>query len=116
MKKKNQGLLVKNNATTPMLPGVQNLPYAEKRLNKKTGAVIETAKATNGYVGQRKTLKTGGVMTKILKAPEYSNKTERNESIRDFAKNGANQIENALAHDVSQTTVSNVLNNKNRKV
>ncbi|GHU38135.1 hypothetical protein FACS1894105_11540 [Clostridia bacterium] len=114
MSKKQQELQTANSGQTVMLPGVQELSYAEKKLNKKTGAVVETAKAFNGAVAQNKSTKTGGQITTVIKPTTFTDKKERDKSIVDHAKNGVNQKLNALAHDVSQPTISTVVK-KNKK-
>jgi len=92
-----------------MLPCVEELFYVEKKTNKKTQTLVEIVKVPKGIVAQQKTTRTGGQIVQIMKATEFPNKDKRNKSIRDFDKNGVNQELNALAHDVSQSTVSNVL-------
>lgn len=114
MKKTKRELQVIGNTAAPMIPGIQGLSYAEKKKNLLTGALVETIKALNGDVAQHKITKTGGEIVNIIKAPKYSGKDERDASIRDFARNKIPQTLNAIAHDVSQSTVSKVVTmNKN---
>ena len=77
--------------------------------NKKTGAKIARAVLSDGTTLIKSVTASGVVSETIHKLPEIA---QRNEVIRDLAKQKINQETIAAMLDVSQSTVSNVLRKK----
>ena len=78
--------------------------------NKKTGAKIARAVLSDGTTLIKSVTASGVVSETIHKLPEIV--SQRNEVIRDLAKQKINQETIAAMLDVSQSTVSNVLRKK----
>ena len=76
--------------------------------NKKTGAKI----ASDGTTLIKSVTISGVVSETVHKLPEIVSVAQRNEVIRDLAKQKINQETIAAMLDVSQSTVSNVLRKK----
>ena len=81
--------------------------------NKKTGAKIARAVLNDGTTLIKNVTASGAVLETIHKLPEIASVAQRNEVIKDLAKQRINQETIAAMLDVSQSTVSNVLR-KNR--
>lgn len=80
--------------------------------NKKTGAKIARAVLSDGTTLIKSVTASGVVSETIHKLPEIASVVQRNEVIRDLAKQKINQETIAAMLDVSQSTVSNVLRKK----
>ncbi|MBQ3420964.1 MAG: helix-turn-helix domain-containing protein [Romboutsia sp.] len=80
--------------------------------NKKTGAKIARAVLSDGTTLIRNVTASGVVSETIHKLPEIASVAQRNEIIRDLARQKMNQETIAAMLDVSQSTVSNVLRKK----
>ena len=80
--------------------------------NKKTGAKIARAVLEDGTTLIRNVTASGVVSDTIHKLPEIVSVAQRNEVIKDLAKQKINQETIAAMMDVSQSTVSNVLRKK----
>ena len=80
--------------------------------NKKTGAKIARAVLSDGTTLIKSVTASGVVSETIHKLPEIASVAQRNEVIRDLAKQKINQETIAAMLDVSQSTVSNVLRKK----
>lgn len=80
--------------------------------NKKTGAKIARAVLNDGTTLIKSVTASGVVSETIHKLPEISSVVQRNEVIKDLAKQKINQETIAAMLDVSQSTVSNVLRKK----
>ena len=80
--------------------------------NKKTGAKIARAVLSDGTTLIKSVTASGVVSETIHKLPEIASVAQRNEVIRDLAKQKINQETIAAMLDVSQSTVSNVLKKK----
>jgi len=102
----------KSEDNSSLVPNPYEHTYAEIRKNQKTGATTETAIRPTGEVVKLTETKSGVKIGEVMKAPKFSSKQERNDSIRDLHKNGIKQIDNAKVHNVSQATVSNEVNKK----
>ena len=80
--------------------------------NKRTGAKIARAVLDDGRI-LIKTITASGVISETVhKIPEITSATQRNNIIKDLAKQKITQETIAAMLDISQTTVSNVLRNK----
>ena len=80
--------------------------------NKKTGAKIARAVLSDGTTLIKSVTASGVVSETVHKLPEIVSVAQRNEVIRDLAKQKINQETIAVMLDVSQSTVSNVLRKK----
>lgn len=80
--------------------------------NKKTGARVARAVMDNGTTLIKTVTATGSVLQEVIKLPEITSIAQRNNVIRDLAKNKKTQEQIAAMLDISQATVSNVLRNK----
>ncbi|MDR0906065.1 MAG: hypothetical protein LBN00_07820 [Oscillospiraceae bacterium] len=108
MSKNKQELQTTNNNS--LIHRARDVQYAEGKQNKKNKAWEETIVTSKGDLIQKTNTKTGTEIFKGITRPVYSDTKERNESMRDLAKNDIKQKDNALLHDVSQSTVSRVVN------
>ncbi len=80
--------------------------------NKRTGAKIARAVLDDGRI-LIKTITASGVISETVhKIPEITSATQRNNIIKDLAKQKITQETIAAMLDISQSTVSNVLRNK----
>ncbi len=82
------------------------------KVNKKTGARIARAVMDNGTTLIKTVTASGVVLEEVLKLPEILSISQRNEVIRDLAKNKFTQEQIAAMLDISQATVSNILRKK----
>lgn len=82
------------------------------KANKKTGAKIARAVLDDGMTLIKTVTPSGVVSETVLKIPEIVSKAQRNEIIRDLAKQKYTQEVIAAILDISQATVSNVLRKK----
>lgn len=80
--------------------------------NKKNGAKIVRAVLDNGTTIIKTVTATGVALGQVFQLPEINSISQRNEVIRDLAKNKFTQEQIAAMVDVSQATVSNVLRKK----
>ena len=82
------------------------------KTNQKTGAKIARAVLDDGRT-LIKTVTASGVLSETIhKIPEILSVAQRNEVIKDLAKQKINQETIAAMLDISQSTVSNVLRKK----
>lgn len=109
MNKKNE-LTKTDNIIGILIPNPQKNTYVELKKNQKTDATTQTVKQSTGEVVKYTETKEGTKIGTVIRTPNFSNKAERNASIRDLDKNGVKQIDNAIAHNVSQATVSKEVN------
>ena len=112
MNKTNNKLTTTNN-TSPLLPGIQNLLSASKRVDGKTGAVKEMAKPAANVAVQMTTTKEGGKILTVVQAPSPSDKNERDRIIQGLNKEKVPRALISAATGVSESTVHNAL--KKRK-
>ena len=82
------------------------------KTNKKTGARIARAVMDNGTTLIKTVTASGVVIEEARILPEIVSIAQRNEVIRDLAKNKITQEQIAAMLDISQSTVSNVLRKK----
>lgn len=82
------------------------------KTNRKTGARIARAVLDDGRTLIKTVTASGVVSETIHKIPEILSVAQRNEVIKDLAKQKINQETIAAMLDISQSTVSNVLRNK----
>lgn len=80
--------------------------------NKKTGAKIARAVLDDGSTLIKRITASGVVSETIHKIPEILSIPQRNNIIRDLAKQNLTQETIAAMLDISQSTVSNVLRGK----
>ena len=80
--------------------------------NKKTGAKIARAVLDNGTTLIKSVTASGVVSETVHKIPEIASVAQRNDVIKDLAKQRINQETIAAMLDISQSTVSNVLRKK----
>ena len=80
--------------------------------NKKTGAKIARAVMDNGTTLIKTVTSTGTVLEEVISLPKITSTLQRNEVIRDLARNKITQEQIAAMLDISQATVSNVLRKK----
>lgn len=80
--------------------------------NQKTGARIARAVLDDGRTLIKTVTASGVVSETIHKIPEILNVAQRNEVIKDLAKQKLTQETIAAMLDISQSTVSNVLRKK----
>ena len=82
------------------------------KTNQKTGARIARAVLDDGRTVIKTITASGVVSETIHKLPEILSVAQRNEVIKDLAKQKINQETIAAMLDISQSTVSNVLRKK----
>ena len=82
------------------------------KTNQKTGAKIARAVLDDGRTLIKTVTSSGVVSETIHKIPEIISVAQRNEVIKDLAKQKINQETIAAMLDISQSTVSNVLRKK----
>ncbi len=82
------------------------------KTNQKTGAKIARAVLDDGRTLIKTVTASGVVSETIHKIPEILSVAQRNEVIKDLAKQKINQETIAAMLDISQSTVSNVLRKK----
>lgn len=82
------------------------------KTNKKNGAKIARAVFDNGITLIKTVTASGVEIGQVLKLPEINSIAQRNDVIRDLAKNKMTQETIAAMLDISQATVSNILNKK----
>lgn len=82
------------------------------KTNRKTGARIARAVLDDGRTLIKTVTASGVVSETIHKIPEILSVAQRNEVIKDLAKQKINQETIAAMLDISQSTVSNVLRKK----
>ena len=82
------------------------------KTNQTTGAKIERAVLDDGRTLIKTVTASGVVSETIHKIPEILSVAQRNEVIKDLAKQKINQETIAAMLDISQSTVSNVLRKK----
>lgn len=82
------------------------------KTNQKTGAKIARAVLDDGRTLIKTVTASGVVSETVHKIPEIATIAQRNEVIRDLAKQKLNQETIAAMLDISQSTVSNVLRKK----
>lgn len=80
--------------------------------NKKTGAKIARAVLDNGTTLIKSVTASGVVSETVHKISEIASVAQRNDVIKDLAKQKINQETIAAMLDISQSTVSNVLRKK----
>ena len=80
--------------------------------NKKTGAKIARAVLDDGTTLIKNVTASGIVSETVHKLPEITSIVQRNNVIKDLAKQKINQKTIAAMLDISQSTVSNVLRKK----
>lgn len=80
--------------------------------NKKTGAKMARAVLDDGTTLIKNVTASGVVSDTIHRLPEIVSVAQRNEVIKDLAKEKINQETIAAMLDISQSTVSNVLRRK----
>ena len=80
--------------------------------NKKTGAKIARAVLDDGTTLIKTVTASGVVSQTIHKLPEIMSVAQRNDVIKDLAKQKINQETIVAMLDISQSTVSNVLRKK----
>lgn len=90
----------------------QNIVALAFKTNKKTGAKIARAVLDDGTTLIKTILSSGVVSETVHRIPEITNMTQRNNVIKDLAKNKFTQETIATLLDISQSTVSNVLRKK----
>ena len=79
------------------------------KVNKKNGARIVRAVLDNGATLIKTVTASGVVIEEVRMLPAISSIAQRNEVIRDLAKNRLTQEAIAAMLNISQSTVSNVL-------
>lgn len=79
------------------------------RTDKRTGARITRAVLDNGATLVKTVTATGAVLEEVVKLPKITSVAQRNDVIRDLAKNKKTQEVIAAMLDISQSTVSKVL-------
>ena len=82
------------------------------KINKKSGAKIARAVLNDGTTLIKTVTASGVVPETIHRLPEITSIAQRNNVIRDLSKQKVTQETIAAMLDISQATVSNVLNNK----
>ena len=82
------------------------------KINKKSGAKIARAVLNDGTTLIKTVTASGVVSETIHRLPEITSIAQRNNVIRDLSKQKVTQETIAAMLDISQATVSNVLNNK----
>ncbi|MCI9639843.1 helix-turn-helix domain-containing protein [Anaerovoracaceae bacterium 41-7] len=82
------------------------------KVNKKNGARIARAVLDNGTTLIKTVTASGTVIEQVTKLPAITSIEQRNDVIRDLAKNKITQEQIAAMLDISQATVSNVLRKK----
>lgn len=82
------------------------------KANNKTGAKIARAVLDNGKTLIKTVTAAGTVMEEVITLPAITSVAQRNEVIKDLAKNKITQETIAAMLNISQATVSNVLRKK----
>lgn len=82
------------------------------KTNKKNGSRIARAVLDNGTTLIKTVTANGAVLQQAISLPEITSTAQRNALIRDLAKEKNTQEQIAAMLDISQATVSNVLNRK----
>lgn len=82
------------------------------KTNQKTGAKIARAVLDDGRTLIKTVTASGVVSETVHRIPEILSVAQRNEVIKDLAKQKINQETIAAMLDISQSTVSNVLRKK----
>ena len=82
------------------------------KTNSKTGVKIARAVLDDGRTLIKTITASGVVIETVHKIPEILSVAQRNDVIRDLAKQKINQETIAAMLDISQATVSNVLSKK----
>ena len=90
----------------------QNIVSLAFKSNKKTGTRIARAVLDDGTTLIKKVFASGIVSQSVYKIQEITSVAQRNEVIKDLAKNKFTQETIAAMLDISQSTVSNVLRKK----
>ena len=90
----------------------ENVVSLAFKTNSKTGTRIARAVFDNGTTLIKTVTATGTVLEEVIKLPEITSIAQRNEVIRDLAKNKITQEQIAAMLDISQATVSNALRKK----
>lgn len=89
-----------------------NMVSLAYQANKKNGAKIARAVFDNGVTLIKTVTASGVEIGQTIKLPEIDSIAQRNDVIRDLAKNKMTQEMIAAMLDISQSTVSNILNKK----
>lgn len=82
------------------------------KTNKKSGARIVRAVLDNGTTLIKTVTASGAVLEETVSLPAINSVAQRNNLIRDLAKNRKTQEQIAAMLNISQATVSNVLKKK----
>ncbi len=90
----------------------ENVVSLAFKANKKNGSRIARAVLDNGTTLIKTVTATGAVVGQVINLPEITSIAQRNDVIRDLAKNKFTQETIASMLDISQATVSNVLKKK----
>lgn len=91
---------------------VSNIISLSFKTDKKNGSRIARAVLDNGVTLIKKVTASGVVLEEVIKVPETLTTVQRNNVIRDLAKNKMTQEQIAAMLDISQSTVSNILKKK----
>lgn len=89
-----------------------NVISLASKTNKKSGARIARAVLDNGMTLIKTVTASGTMIGQVISLPEITSVAQRNNVIRDLAKNKMTQEQIAAMLDISQSTVSNVLRKK----
>ena len=90
---------------------LSNIVSLAFKYNKKNGEKIARAVLDNGTTLIKKVTASGVVIEKVITLPEISSIAQRNEVIKDLAREYTQEAIAAML-DISQSTVSNVLKKK----
>lgn len=91
---------------------VSNIISLSFKTDKKNGSRIARAVLDNGVTLIKKVTASGVILEEVVKVPEILTTVQRNNVIRDLAKNKMTQEQIAAMLDISQSTVSNILKKK----
>lgn len=91
---------------------VANVISLSFKPNKKTGAKMARAVLDDGTTLIKNVTASGVVSETVHRLPEIVSVAQRNDVIKDLAKEKINQETIAAMLDISQSTVSNVLRRK----
>lgn len=86
-----------------------DIPFANRNINKKTGAQTDAVRLNNGIFMSRVTTKTGAQWDSIHRPPVIRSKADLDNAIVDYYKNGLTQDQTANELGCSQSYVSNTL-------
>lgn len=89
-----------------------NIMSLSFKTDKKNGSRIARAVLDNGMTLIKKVTASGVVSEEVIKIPEITSIVQRNNVIKDLAKNKMTQEQIASMLDISQSTVSNILKKK----